>query len=237
MEKQPHIQLDDSHGASRAVVVGDPARIDRVAAALADVRPLAHNREFRSVVGTHRGTPIIVLSTGIGAPSAAIAAEELCRTGVRAIVRVGSAGAMRAGIALGELIIATGVVRDDGLSTQYVKRSFPAVPSPRLLEAARRLAPRARFGIVRSHDGFYMDDNDAIEAYWSAKGVIGADMESGILLTLGLLRGFEALSILNNVVLYPGDLADGVNALVDGEAAQAAGERASIQLALDVLTA
>jgi uridine phosphorylase len=60
-------------------------------------------------------------------------------------------------------------------------------------------------------------------------------MESGILFTLGLLRGIETLSILNNVVLYGADLSEGVNALVDGDEKIAAGEAASIKLALDIL--
>ncbi|MDR1450139.1 MAG: nucleoside phosphorylase [Propionibacteriaceae bacterium] len=236
MTAQPHIQLDASLGIDRAIVVGDPARVGKFRPFLSDAADLAYNREFRSLAGAYRGVRVLVLSTGVGAPSAGIAAEELVNIGVTTIVRVGSAGAMRQGIGLGELIIGTGVVRDDGLSARYVKRSFPAVPSPRLLSRALELAPSAHFGIIRSHDGFYMDDNEAVEAYWSGKGVLGADMESGILLTLGLLRGFEALSILNNVVLYQDDLAAGVNSLVGGEDAVAAGERASIELALNIVT-
>ena len=37
-----------------------------------------------------------------------------------------------------------------------------------------------------------------------------------ILMVIGRLRGMETLSILNNVVLYQGDLAEGVNSLVNG---------------------
>lgn len=36
-----------------------------------------------------------------------------------------------------------------------------------------------------------------------------------ILMVIGRLRGMETLSILNNVVLYQGDLAEGVNSLVN----------------------
>ncbi len=57
---------------------------------------------------------------------------------------------------------------------------------------------------MRSHDGFYMDDNAEVEAFWSKKGIKADDMESGILMVIGRLRGMETLSILNNVVLYQG---------------------------------
>jgi uridine phosphorylase len=235
MEKQPHIQLDESLEIKKAIVVGDPARIDKVAPHLAEAAYLAFNREFRSIAGVYRGEKILAISTGVGAPSAGIAAEELFNIGVRRIIRVGSAGAMQTGIDLGRLIIGTGAVRDDGLSRKYVDLAFPAVPSVDLLAKAKQLAPDAVYGVIRSHDGFYMDDNEQTEAYWSSKGVVGADMESGILFTLGLLRGFETLSILNNVVLYQADLSDGVNALVGGDDKVAAGEEASIRLALDIL--
>jgi uridine phosphorylase len=235
MEKQPHIQLDETAGATKAIIVGDPARVDKFRPFLTDVKDLEYNREFKSLSGTYKGERVLVISTGVGAPSAGIAAEELYNIGVRRIIRVGSAGAMQTGIDLGVLIIGIGAVRDDGLSRKYVDIEYPAVPSVDLLSKAKQLAPDAVYGVIRSHDGFYMDDNEETEAYWSSKNVVGADMESGILFTLGLLRGFETLSILNNVVLYQEDLSEGVNALVGGDDKVAEGEIASIQLALDVI--
>lgn len=35
---------------------------------------------------------------------------------------------------------------------------------------AHKYAPKAVYGIIRSHDGFYMDDNAEQEAFWSEKG-------------------------------------------------------------------
>jgi uridine phosphorylase len=46
----------------------------------------------------------------------------------------------------------------------------------------------------------------------------------------------KTLSILNNVVLYRADLSAGVNHLVSGENTVVQGERASIQLALTILS-
>jgi len=236
MEKQAHIRLDESVGIDKAIIVGDPARVDKFKPFMTQVKDLEYNREFKSIEGEYNSERLLVLSSGVGAPSAGIAVEELFNIGVRSIIRVGSAGAMQTGIGLGEIIIGTGAVRDDGLSKQYVDIAYPAVPSSELLSKALRVVPEAYFGIIRSHDGFYMDDNEQTEAYWSSKNVIGADMESGILFTLGSLRGFKALSILNNVVLYLGDLTEGVNNLVDGEALAAKGELKSIELALKIIT-
>ncbi len=176
------------------------------------------------------------MSTGIGAPSAGIGVEELHNVNVKNVIRVGSAGAMQKGIGLGELIIGEGAVRDDGLTKKYVPGNYPAVPSFKLMALAHKYAPKAVYGIIRSHDGFYMDDNAEQEAFWSNKGIVGADMESSTLLTVGRQRGMETLSILNNVVLYEGDLAAGVNDLVNGDDLMTEGEMASLKLAFDILS-
>ena len=70
--KQPHICLDETLGVRYAILPGDPARLDRVAAQLESVRELAYNREFRSLTGTYKGVPVLAVSTGIGGSSAGI---------------------------------------------------------------------------------------------------------------------------------------------------------------------
>ena len=235
-EKQTHTQLTTAIDTDSAIIVGDPARVNKAVPFLEDVQEWAFNREYKSILGTYNGKRILVMSTGIGAPSAGIGVEELHNVNVNKVIRVGSAGAMQAGIGLGALIIGEGVVRDDGLTQKYVPGIYPAVPSFELLALAHKYAPQAVYGIIRSHDGFYMDDNAENEAFWSDKGIVGADMESGALMTIGRLRGMVTLSILNNVVLYEGDLATGVNDLVDGDALMAKGEVASLKLALDILS-
>ena len=47
--KQPHICLDDTLGIRYAILPGDPARLDRIALQMSDVKELAYNREFRSM--------------------------------------------------------------------------------------------------------------------------------------------------------------------------------------------
>lgn len=235
-EQQPHTQLTTEINTDSAVIVGDPARVDKATEFLENVQGWAFNREYKSIIGTYKNKRILVMSTGIGAPSAGIGVEELHNVNVKNVIRVGSAGAMQKGIGLGELIIGEGAVRDDGLTKRYVPGIYPAIPSFKLMALAHKYAPKAVYGIIRSHDGFYMDDNAEQEAFWSEKGIVGADMESSTLLTIGRQRGMETLSILNNVVLYEGDLATGVNDLVNGDDLMTEGEMASLKLAFDILS-
>lgn len=235
--KQPHIALDETLGVEYAILPGDPARIDRIKPFLDGAEELAYNREFRSVRGSYKGIPILALSTGIGGCSAGIAAEELYNIGIRAAIRVGSCGALQAGIGLGELIVVSGAVRDDGASKAYLPDIYPAYADIELLrcilDAADALGVTYHEGVAHSHESFYHDESDAQSAYWSRKGVLGADMESAALMTIGRLRGMKAASILNNVVLYGTDTADAIGDYVDGAEAAARGEHDEIRVALE----
>ena len=235
--KQPHICLDETLGISYAVLPGDPARIDRIAPLLEDAEELAYNREFRSLRGIYKGVNILAISTGIGGCSAGIAGEELHNIGVKAVIRTGSCGALQKGIGLGELIVVSGAVRDDGASRAYVPECYPAYADIELLscviDAAEKNGVPYHEGLAHSHESFYHDDADAVSAFWSSRGVLGADMESAALFTIARLRGVKAASILNNVVLYGQDTADGIGSYVDGADAAALGEKNEILVALE----
>lgn len=59
---------------------------------------------------------MVVASHGVGAPGAILLFQELAEAGVRTIIRFGTAGAIRPGIADGDLVIAEAAVRDDGVT-------------------------------------------------------------------------------------------------------------------------
>lgn len=236
MTVQPHIQLNSNLKVDSAIIVGDPARVDSISNMMSDSQILSHNREYKSAVGIYKNKKILAISTGIGAPSTAIAVEELNNIGIKKIIRVGSAGAMQPNIDLGTLLIAEGIVRDDGLTKKYIPSIYPAIPSFNLLTIAHKYKPNAIYGVIRSHDGFYMEDNEQHEDFWTSKGIIGADMESGILFIVGRQRNIETLSVLTNVVPYKNDLTEGINNFVNQNNKITKGETEAIHLALDILS-
>ena len=234
---QPHIRLDQNHGAVCALLPGDPARLDRIKTFLSEVEELAYNREYRSLVGSYQGIRVLAVSTGIGGASAGIAVEELHNLGVQNMIRIGSCGALQPQVKIGDLILVNGAVRDDGASKTYIDPIFPAVPDSELLfacvRAAKARAYRFHTGIARSHDSFYTDREAEIDSYWSKRGVLGADMETAALYTIGHLRGVRTMSILNNVVAFEEDTLDAIGSYVDGESAAMQGEAHEILTSLD----
>ncbi len=122
-----HIGLSTSVRAKYAILPGDPGRVPKIAAYLDDPRELGFNREFRTFSGKLCGETVLVTSTGIGGPSAAIAVEELIRLGVDTFVRVGTCGGMNEKACAGDVVIATGAIRMEGTSREYLPIEFPAV--------------------------------------------------------------------------------------------------------------
>lgn len=236
--RMAHIQLPEDLGIEDAILPGDPAGGPGGGAAGAargtDVQPGVQERPR-----TLEGRPVLIISTGMGGPSTAIAVEELARTGVRQMIRIGSCGALTPTLDLGDLVLVCGAVRDDGTSAGYLPAEYPAVPDLDLLNACRTAARRQQapyqIGIARSHDCMYRDDNPALYETWSRRGVIASDMETATMLVVGRLRGVRCASILNVVAGFHKNVAESVGRYQNGEQAAAAGEHLEICTALDAL--
>ncbi len=234
---QPHIQCEK---VSKMVLLpGDPKRVDRVGTFLENPKLIADNREFKSLIGSYKGMEVTVTSTGIGGASAVIALEELISCGGEYFIRIGSAGAVQENINIGDLILAMASVREDGASSMYIEKDYPAVADYEILSTLKKKAEKLNYphhvGITRSHDSFYIDDEMEKMNYWNKRNVLGSDMETASLFVIGKMRGVKVGSVLNNVVLYNRDLKDGVNEYVNEESLAQKGEEREIVLALEAL--
>lgn len=238
---QAHIRLDENIRAKYAIMPGDPARLDRIAPFLENVEELGFNREYRSLVGEYKGIRILAISTGMGGASTGIAVEELHNIGIKAMIRIGSCGTLQPEMKVGDLLLVNGAVRDDGASKAYIDGIFPAIPDTELLFHCIAAAKAGNFphhiGIARSHDSFYTGAEDEIYAYWSKQGVLGSDMETAALFTIGKLRGVKTASILNNVVPYEGDTFESIGNYAGGADLSMVGEKNEIVTALEAFLA
>lgn len=240
-EKMPHIQLDSDVNTKYAILPGDPKRTERIAAFLADTDDYGMSREYRSIAGSYKDTRILAMSTGMGGPSAAIAVEELRKIGVEWIIRIGSAGALKPGFSIGDLVIATGAIRTEGTSCGYIDPEYPAIADYKLLSIldakAEELGMRYRMGICRSHDTMYGDHNPELYDKWSRTPALASDMETATVLTVASLRGMHAASVLNIVSPFKDDVPASVGRYAGNESLAMIGEKNEIILALEALSA
>jgi len=207
-DDQYHLAVSDGDVADSVLLPGDPERVEKVVEAWDDHEEIAHHREYRTATGTIDETPISVTSTGIGSPSAAIAVEELARVGADTLIRVGSCGAIQPEAEVGDLIIATGAVRQEGTSAEYVTPEYPAVADgavvSALVAAAEELDYDYHLGVTASTDSFYAGQarpgfggfeaagsQATIDALREA-GVACFEMEASAIFTLAGLYGLRA---------------------------------------------
>lgn len=186
---------------------GDPSRAERISKDyLTGSRLVMLNREFHSYTGAYCGTPISVVSTGLGSPGAAMVMEDLARLGVKAAIRVGTAGSAQTWIRPGDLVIATGAVRDEGVSRHYVDLGHPAIADLRVTNALRAAAtkqgidgaqPSVHCGIVHTSDAFKSPVLTHALADATTARILAFEMETSALLILGGLRGVATGSILS----------------------------------------
>ena len=197
----PILKVDSEKIPERVLVVGDPGRLDRISRKLSEVTVIAENREYRTMLGLLDRTQIGVISHGVGSAGAGVCFEEICKSGTKKIIRVGTAGGMQKGIGAGEIIIARGAVREDGLSPNLVPLSFPAIASLALTSSMQDIASKKgkeiSTGILLTSDMFY--PNEILGSnlqLWQKAGVKAVEMESATLFTICELRGVDAGAIV-----------------------------------------
>jgi len=195
MGTQPHLQVADGDLAPIALVPGDPGRVDRIAAKCENVERVAENREYAVANATYEGQDLTICSTGIGAPSAAIAAEELHAVGVETLLRVGTCGALQVGIEIGDMVVATGAAKDEGTTKRYESATVPAVPDYGVLSAlvasARDREADVHVGPIATDDAFYAETDEYVAA-WEAAGLLAVEMEAAALFSVARRKGMNA---------------------------------------------
>ena len=211
--QQYHICCRPGDVGRYVLLPGDPFRTDYIASFLDDPKLVAHNREHKTWTGTLMGVPVSVTSTGMGGPSAAIAIEELIHCGADTFIRIGTAGRLcpESQDPAIQGIIATGAVRAEGLTGEYVPYEYPAIADRHvvaaLADSAEEFGYNFREGIVHCKDSFYgqidpdgLPNGDLLKYKWKAwerSRVMATEMETAALFVLASIRGCRAGSVVS----------------------------------------
>lgn len=197
----PVLRVTPGEVPAKALVVGDPDRAERVASRLDDSKELGRFREYVTFRGSHRGVDVLVSSHGVGSSGASLCFEELHQAGVRRIIRAGTCGGLQANVADGDLVVATGAIREDGLTAGLVPPGFPAVASVDVVASLRRsitaVGHRSHEGIVLTNAVFYAHEVlGSSLAQWAQAGAVAVEMECAALFVIGALNGTEVGAVL-----------------------------------------
>nr|MBN1228656.1 uridine phosphorylase [Anaerolineae bacterium] len=173
-------------------------------------RRITHHYEYLIYTGTFRGTPVSACSTGLGGMSVAIAIEELAPLGAQTFLQLGLSSLPDTSSETGNLLIASGAVRFDGTSMDYVRPEYPAIAHFELVMAAAAAAEQLgfpyRIGIVSSMASsgahiktglhrFLYDHTDSMRGTLNRVGVMGGSGEEATLFVQSTIYGLRAGSI------------------------------------------
>ena len=203
-----HVRANPGDYAESCLLPGDPVRAKYIAETfLENAEQKNDERGMLGFTGTYRGRPVSVQATGMGCPSAALVVEELVQLGVKRLLRVGTCAALQPDLELGDLIVALSAVPADATATHLVDGE-PHAPTAdwelihSTVHMAKELGTAVRVGPIVSTDVFY-DPDRGRAGRWSARGLLGLEMEAAALFTLAALRRVQAGCILtvSDVVL------------------------------------
>lgn len=202
-----HIGLDEKDIGRHVILPADPARCEMVAKQFDNAELKAVSRGNPTYTGTYRDIPVSVMCTGMGGTAVAICTEELKIIGAKTLIRMGTCGSLQPDMPPNSFVIATGAVRGDGTTNEYIPSEYPAVADVdvvyALRAAAREFGVEPYVGIIRSHDTFYLESPGAHEGWreriqpWTDAGVLAVENESSSLFVVSsLLGGVRAGTIL-----------------------------------------
>lgn len=131
-----HLHVKPEQLADNVILVGDPGRVNTVAAHFDSIECKVESREFRTVTGTYKGKRITALSTGIGCDNIDIVVNELdalanidfnTRTAhpehrTLTLVRIGTCGGLQPYTPTGTYIASVKSIGFDGLLNFYADR-------------------------------------------------------------------------------------------------------------------
>ena len=148
--------------------------------------------------GIYEGKRITVGNGGFYAPDSAFMTELICAGGVKTIIRLGSCGALKKEINIGDFILADKAIRGDGVTRYYVADDYSPVIDTGLSSALDKVfssAAAVHKGGVWTTDALFRETKEIVNSYIK-KGAIAVDMVTSPLATVANLYKVKAAAIL-----------------------------------------
>jgi uridine phosphorylase len=143
--------------------------------------------------------PVVLTKSPVGAPGAAILLEDLAAFGVDCAIFLGYCGSINVDIGLGEIVLPTQALREEGTSYHYLPEAAECRPSRILVRRLERWLKRRgvaiRKGRIWTTDALYRETRQKILRYRS-EGVLAVDMEVSALFAVGAAREVEVVAVL-----------------------------------------
>ncbi len=200
--KVHHLGINASQIGDGCILTSNLERVEKIKDTFDSAERQAFHREYITYTGECRGVRMSCMSIGNGCMPTEIAVEELRHIGCRRMIKVGSCYAIDPDIRPGTIFVPVGACRCEGATLEYVNIQYPAVSDLdaffALLQSAKELGFEVKTGIVRTHDGLFLESPFAHEgveeriAPWQKVGVSCVDNECATMFTVASILQLQA---------------------------------------------
>jgi uridine phosphorylase len=146
---------------------------------------------------------LAVVHPGVGAPAAVARFERVIALGCRKFVVCGGAGVLDGAINVGDIVVPSSAVRDEGASHHYLKPAREVAPTRRALAAIEAVLSENHHDYVRGKtwttDAVYPETRQRVNRR-RREGCVVVDMEAAAFFAVARFRRVECAQIL-----YGGD--------------------------------
>lgn len=155
--------------------------------------------------GTHKGKRVTIGNGGFFAPDSAFVTELLCEGGIKTLIRIGSCGALKHQMQIGDFVIVDKVIRGDGATRYYVDDEFSPMVDRDLTSQLERVFKNigsVHQGPIWTTDALFRETKEIVNSY-IAKGAICVDMVSSPFITVANLykvRAAVVVAVSDNLI-------------------------------------
>lgn len=193
------VQLRPQDMGKYVIMPGTPDRLEALVKKIQNPTKNFSFMEHTMYTGEYEGIKVTAMNGGMFSANTAITTEIVCNVQAENLIRLGSCGALREEIKVGDLILATGSIRGEGVTPYYVDDKFQTLPDAEITgaleKAAEKLGVRLHKGKVWSTDALLRETKELVEEKVKA-GAIAVDMVSSALLTIAQVYKVKAASVL-----------------------------------------
>ncbi|WP_087038070.1 nucleoside phosphorylase [Thermococcus litoralis] len=150
---------------------------------------------YEAFIGEYKGEKIYVLNPYFGASPSVFALEIAIAKGARKFIVVGEAGAIKPEVKIGDVILPTWALREEGTSYHYMPPEYVPKPNQKLFGALEEEIKGQIKGVVNifkggiwTTDAAFRETDDKVKEY-SERGILGVEMETSALMSVAEFRG------------------------------------------------
>lgn len=157
---------------------------------------------------------VTIINHGVGSPSAGIVMHCLSfLDNIKSVLMLGMCGGIKDDCEIGDFIVPTASIRDEGTSRHYLPQDVPAIPCVELTRITEQVALKStgkkpRSGIMLTTDYRMWEFDQEFIDYIFKHRIIAVDMEIATLFSVGYALGVPtgALMLVSDLPLRTGGI-------------------------------